>query len=381
MPFQTIGSETESKKLIDRFLKNRAILKTRLDSDKIGKQTFQRDVAAELQRPVVEQQEKLEKSRQKKTDERQSELIDELQESQRAITDKLDDQEVAMQRTLLQLQQLPQQPALAAAPRRSPIDIDPDVGLDKNLLREMNLSTLTELTTAPTEHLEGLKQEIATLVKSLNGRKRGRNFTEQNEKELDTLRKYNSGLKRLIEGKKAGIVPTRTGTGVKSKNPYKLTPEGMFGTLWIDIEKLGQLRLEAYRDGKKVLTQKIDRDLVELLTKRYNSRRTYSPSSTQIFAKLIDLSGVVNPRSKKYGVGRAGPRPASRFGGRVSYYKTPDDLVERLHILIGAKQGGKVSKALDNEVVTILDRLYEDKVVNGRQYRNIYNKYIDKNGL
>ncbi len=142
----------------------------------------------------------------------------------------------------------------------------------------------------------------------------------------------------------------------------------MFGNLWIDPEKLGELKLEAYRDDKKVLTRAVDRDFVELLTKRFNSKTTYSPASVKIFSKLIDLSGDINPRSKKYQIG----------SGRVSYYKTPDELVERLHILIGSKEGGKKSKAIDNEMVTILDKLYEDKAINEQQYRNIYDKYIYK---
>ena len=68
--------------------------------EKVGKQTFQREVAAELQKPVVEQQQALEEKRQKKTDERQNALIAKLQENQEAITDKLGDQEAVMRRTL-----------------------------------------------------------------------------------------------------------------------------------------------------------------------------------------------------------------------------------------------------------------------------------------
>ena len=45
---------------------------------------------------MVEQQQKLEEERQKKTDERQNALIAKLQENQEAITNKLDDQEAAM---------------------------------------------------------------------------------------------------------------------------------------------------------------------------------------------------------------------------------------------------------------------------------------------
>ena len=63
---------------------------------------------------------------------------------------------------------------------------------------------------------------------------------------------------------------------MKSKNPYKLTSDGMFGNLWIGQEKLNDFKLEAYKDDKKVLSRKADRDLIDLLTKRYNSKKQYS---------------------------------------------------------------------------------------------------------
>ena len=85
-----------------------------------------------------------------------------------------------------------------------------------------------------------------------------------------------------------------------------------------------------------------------MLTKRYNSRKQYSPASGKIFSKLIDLS--MKPRKKS---GR----------GRIALYKTPDEVVERLQLLTGSKQGGKVSKDIDNEIVTILDKLREEKVI------------------
>ena len=75
----------------------------------------------------------------------------------------------------------------------------------------------------------------------------------------------------------------------------------MFGNLWIDQEELNNFKLEAYKDDKKVLSRKADRDLIELLTKRYNTKEQYSPQPLEIFAKLIYLSGLpINARSLKY---------------------------------------------------------------------------------
>ena len=75
--------------------------------------------------------------------------------------------------------------------------------------------------------------------------------------------------------------PPRPGRGMKSKNPYKLTSDGMFGNLWIDQEKLSNFKLEAYKDDKKVLSRKVDWDLIELLKKALQYQETVQPTITR----------------------------------------------------------------------------------------------------
>ena len=58
-----------------------------------------------------------------------------------------------------------------------------------------------------------------------------------------------------------------TGLGHETKNPYKLTQESTFGNLYIDPTKLLEMRLEAYKGDKKVMSRKVEADLLELLTK------------------------------------------------------------------------------------------------------------------
>ena len=63
--------------------------------------------------------------------------------------------------------------------------------------------------------------------------------------------------------------------------------------------------MEAYKDHKKVLSRKVDPHLIELLTKRYNTKKQYSPQSLKTFAKLVDLSRLpIYARSLKYSAGR-----------------------------------------------------------------------------
>ena len=148
----------------------------------------------------------------------------------------------------------------------------------------------------------------------------------------------------------------------------------MFGNLWIDPQKLLEFKVDGYKDGRKVLSRKVDQDLIELLTKRFNTKIQYSAESQETFAKLIDVSGLpVNNRSMKYSAGQRNVTTSE--GGAIRYYKSPDELVERLQMLIGSKQGGKKSAAIDNEIVSILDRLHKDGAINKKDYKKYILKY------
>ena len=110
---------------------------------------------------------------------------------------------------------------------------------------------------------------------------------------------------------------------MKSKNPYKLTSARRFGNVWIHQEKLNDFKLEAYIDDKKILSRKAGWDLIDLLTKRYNSKKQHSPQSLETFVKLIDLSGLpINAHLLKYSAGcDLSAAAAKKTGGAIQYYK------------------------------------------------------------
>src|SRR5438552_18424821 len=105
----------------------------------------------------------------------------------------------------------------------------------------------------------------------------------------------------------------------------------MFGQLYIDPNKLMEMKLEAYKNNKKVISQKFDPYFIDLLTKRYNSKKTYSQKSLELFNKLIMLSGLpINNRSMKF------ERVVSNNSqnNEIKYYSSPDELISRLQLLI-----------------------------------------------
>ena len=64
---------------------------------------------------------------------------------------------------------------------------------------------------------------------------------------------------------------------LQPKRPsYKLTKDGRYSNFNIDIVQLfGFNRLIAMKDSKVVIDHLVDDDFIDLITKRYNSRKTY----------------------------------------------------------------------------------------------------------
>ena len=81
MAFIQVKSMEDRKALVDKFLKNRAILKKRIIDEKVGKQRFQEDVAQPLQKPVTAEIVK----QTAEIDKKQNSLIEKLQEGQDAL--------------------------------------------------------------------------------------------------------------------------------------------------------------------------------------------------------------------------------------------------------------------------------------------------------
>ena len=105
------------------------------------------------------------------------------------------------------------------------------------------------------------------------------------------IQKNRRRIQIIEEGKKT------KGKGMKytqpKRNAYKIKSNGQYGGLMIDLpELIGQLRLVASKNGKKVLDEQADFDTINLLTKRFNRKR-YSPVSQILFDQLNKLSKIL----------------------------------------------------------------------------------------
>ena len=147
----------------------------------------------------------------------------------------------------------------------------------------------------------------------------------------------------------------------------RLTPNtGVYGNVNIDLPKLyGQLKLIAHKDGKKVYDKQVDFDTLDLLTKRFNSKKKYSPLSKMVFDDLNRISDfLIHRTSNKY----------KKIGSGVVYYNNPVDLSDRLELLSGSILAGY--NGVKNEFSKIAQTLNKLGVLNNNQLNSLLKEYV-----
>ena len=133
-------------------------------------------------------------------------------------------------------------------------------------------------------------------------RKKNKDEIAEYTEGIDIIRKYRQRIGIVEEGTKT----LKTGQGIytqKKRNAYKINPNtGVYGNVTIDVPKIyGQLKLIAHKDGKKVYDKQVDFDTLDLLTKRFNSKKKYSPLSKMVFDDLNRISDIpIHRTSNKY---------------------------------------------------------------------------------
>ena len=241
----------------------------------------------------------------------------------------------------------PRRPALAATSQPSTLILDPDQGLSLDVIRRHGFKPPSELDPA-----EG--KQVAEEVSIYNRYRLGTEKKKANKNgdregarklnnEIEALAAYRTRVRLITDGSK---LTKKTGTGIAA--PLKLQGN-RFGKLVLDPVSLMAGRLRAFDGGSLVLDAPADESLYSLLTKRFDKTKQYTPKAVETFKKLVELSDlpVRGRKSQKHKLIRA--------GGAIQYYNDPEDLVERLQLLVASKQAGNTG--LDNEISALLDEL------------------------
>ena len=128
---------------------------------------------------------------------------------------------------------------------------------------------------------------------------------------------------------------------------------------------MGQLHLVANKDGVKVLDKKIDFDTIDLLTKRFNSKKKYSDLSKMVFNQLNNLSEIpIHRTSKKF----------SKLGAGVVYYNDTNDLINRMELLGGSILAG--NDGAKNEFSEIVHKLYQHGIIDNSKLNDLLQVYV-----
>ena len=341
---------------------------------KQGLQDVQEELS-EVYKPIVKAQEEVKEA----IDEKQDKLLEQLQKNQKALTSGLED--------ILMFQQLPDEKQQEVT--KLPIGYEPEMlkpGFKSDLDKEFDADEIQKLTKyrlyTPSDVLKAsidgtldfdeYNENIGKMLKKLGNKKsnlskkmvktKNKDQIDKLTEDVKLLQKYRNRIKIIPEGKKT----IGTGYTQPKRNAYKISSGGKYGNLIIDIPKLmGQLHLVAKKDGEKVLDKKVDFDTLDLLTKRFNSKKKYSNLSKMVFNQLNQLSEIPIYRTSK---------KLSKLGSGVVYYNDVDDLIDRMELLGGSILAGNDSAK--SEMSEIVHKLYELGKINANQLNDLLKSYV-----
>lgn len=266
-------------------------------------------------------------------------------------------------------------------------------------------------------------------VKNLESLIKG-NLSPEHKKQIDTeigllksTPKKNAAKRKAHIKAVTNIVNTyKRGSGIGSGrhyDPYKMDGNGIMGKLQIDKPLLNRLLLRVHKDGQQIAYQPIPHDLVELLTKKYNSRKQYHPDAIELFKKLvrhseIPFDAVRNAKFKNIlsnmhesDIGKGFVDPITKAVIRSTYNKanlpvpeqyqgfginkckcdsesdeeahsdsvrimsSPEEAFNRLNILLGEMQAGNTNESIMNEICQLLEYLHKHKEITDEGYKQL----------
>ena len=230
---------------------------------------------------------------------------------------------------------------------------------DLNLLSPSNLATaISNREVTKSNYIMRVESLFNEIIKAYE---KNRNFDVANDAAL--VKKYLNFVKSLRMGE--GINSSMNRMQPK-RNAYKINKSGQYGGLLIDIPKLmGQLRLIASKDGQKVLDKKVDFDTIDLLTKRFNSKKKYSDIAKMVFNELNQLSEIpIHKTSNKF----------KKIGSGVVYFNNINDLLDRMELLGGSILAG--NNGVKNEFSQIAHKLNQLGTISNKQLIELLKNYV-----
>ena len=343
------------------------------------------DDTEEILKPSIEVQKKVKAT----IDEKQNKLIEKLQENKETVDRKQDeviqqlkDNQVDLSKSIDTLSDIMSQQGSVSGVKSwlqdLPSDFDPldIIGEEeeeeeeeepKSLLNSGETEIIKKYGFDPTLQNIPSEIEVKKKISGTVGKMNSKNPIIKNiaKTESKTLQEY----LKLVKARKIGKKQTASGIYTQPKrNAYKISQKGQYGGLVIDLPKLyGHLKVVAHKNGQKVYDKQADFDTLDLLTKRFNSKKKYSEIARSVFNDLNRLSEIpIHRTSKKY----------SKLGSGVVYYNNPKDLLSRLELLGGSMSAGNDNSDVREEFTNIVHLLNKLKVIDNKQMNNLLKEYL-----
>ena len=321
---------------------------------------------SETYKPIIDVQQSI----QKRNDEKQDELIDQLQRNQQALTQVID----ANKKAIIFDTELPKaiegkEGIEGKETEPTILDIDNFFNRDDRIILKNNQRLPPKnLTQVSLNKLQEERLKSVDIARAIGRNKRyaSPDVRASFNVELDTLRKYRKTIDDVMNSWK---YRPKKGSGIytqKKRNAYKIDQNGQYGGLIIDLPKLyGHLKVIAHKNGQKVYDKQADFDTLDLLTKRFNSKKKYSDLSKKIFDELNQISGIpIHRTSSKF----------KKIGQGVIYYNNPNDLLDRMELLGGSILAG--NDGVKKEFTQIAHTLNKIGVINNNQLNDLIKEYI-----
>jgi len=199
--------------------------------------------------------------------------------------------------------------------------------------------------------------------------------TKDIHKKRKLLKEYDNDLHLTLMKKLSGH-----GIGCGKGRGLTVSKTGKFGRLKIDMDHLPRLHLIA-KDGKEVVAEGgIHHHLYELLTKRYDNRKKYSPESIEQFKRLAKLAQIPMEHMGKYdkkGKILRGESLGEGIKSKLVLYNGPEDLLKLYDRLIGSWEAGSRSQELKQELTEVLDKLVQSNIISDTTYQNVVHTLIE----
>ena len=348
-------------------------VKNEIKNAEQGRDVVMSDVFKTLREPLIEQQ--------KKTDAKQDAVIEQLRENQLALTGGFKDL-LESNRDVLTLQQELPFPGVEAPPKEKPLIVEPNNLFEKDELKFIEDAGLIEpndllkLDQAKLNFLEknvrakrnAISDEIGAFKRKKDPKQSDYTKNESNEKVQKILNRY---LKTIANVSNVSLY-VKKGSGIRKykqpkRNAYKISGSA-YGNLSVDVPRLiNEMKLNVFRGGKLIYQADADKPLVDLLTKRFNPRKKYSLNAVKIFNDLNLLANLPkHPSSGK----------SKLLGSGVVYYNDPNELAERMKILVGSMAAGNNSPVIKNDLSMINDEFLRIGAIGQTTHEKFYKKYL-----